>query len=785
MDKNRTENITEEKENKDGKNSTGIWHKYFRKIKKTVDNEYELTEKRYNYATTKLKHLLRIFTVSGKKFFEDDCPTKSSAIAYTTLISLIPTLTVGLTAFSILNKASEQKTEIFEIIQKFLAEYNLQRLYNQQMFEVISSLIDNAGKIGVIGFVVLIFSATAILRSLENSLNNIWKIKKQRPIYLKFIIYWATLTLGPILLIAGTALTNKVSEAINKPNYYVFNTENTDNIYITGSKSSILSCKKTDVSGDSIVLNEILNPVTEDEIDFNNQLIYDFSSELKVFMPVDEPVEKLKFKTNRYTDVKFVNSSGWITAGKGILLKTDNSGKSWKIIRLGKFDLKSIEMIDENTGFIAASSGELFKTSDGGITWNLIQSWSDKTRLTDMQIIGSSIFITGENGYFIKSENLAESWKITQLDESRQKKSNSNINTIHMYDENFGLAAGNDGLILITSNSGRTWSQLSYKNYNYYSISTGDRNKIYVGGEKGTIIRLNQKTGTWEYFNMKTQTINALVSFNRKQWLLGDSGMIMYHTDSSDLWLGTKGTSFIMYVLNFMAPFMVIGFCFLLMYFALPNIKVPLSAAALGASVTGSVWVAFTMLFNYYIKILADTTFAIYGALAAVPIFLLTVYASAMIILFGAEITYTLMYPDTYRKSNKSKKTTGDIRIINGIRILFAIYKNFESGKGSTGFTEITKICNDKITEADYFLDIFRISNFISQSENNTYIPSTSSRNVKIKDVIDSIHDPNLDLYSTTSDIVRKKLSEKFRLMNESRAEILGDETLDDLINAK
>ena len=162
-----------------------------------TDEQYlrDMSGKTYGNLNRRMINFIRVFMISGKKFMKDDCLTKSSAIAYTTLVSLIPTLTVAFTFFSVFSGVGDQKEEIFEKITKYLASHNLQKLNLTPFFEAISGLLDNAASIGGIGAIVMIFSATAVLRNLEQSLNDIWCITKQRPIYLKIIYYWAALTL--------------------------------------------------------------------------------------------------------------------------------------------------------------------------------------------------------------------------------------------------------------------------------------------------------------------------------------------------------------------------------------------------------------------------------------------------------------------------------------------------------------------------------------------------------------------------------------------------------------
>ena len=165
----------------------------------------------------KIINAAKVFIVSTRKFIMDDCMTKASSITYTIILSLIPALTVGLTIYSYYYGVGQNKKELFDRVLLFMTEHNI-KLNIDPIFDAILGLIENAGKIGGISAVVMIFSATAMLRTMEKSMNDIWKVKHGRPIILKVIYYWAALTLGPIMLAASMTVATRLSTILSSPN---------------------------------------------------------------------------------------------------------------------------------------------------------------------------------------------------------------------------------------------------------------------------------------------------------------------------------------------------------------------------------------------------------------------------------------------------------------------------------------------------------------------------------------------------------------------------------------
>ncbi|WP_425269805.1 hypothetical protein [Leptospira yasudae] len=61
----------------------------------------------------------------------------------------------------------------------------------------------------------MVFSATAVLRSLENAFNGIWRISSNRSLFQKLVFYFFVLAIGPLLFVIGEGVAEKTK--ITKP----------------------------------------------------------------------------------------------------------------------------------------------------------------------------------------------------------------------------------------------------------------------------------------------------------------------------------------------------------------------------------------------------------------------------------------------------------------------------------------------------------------------------------------------------------------------------------------
>jgi membrane protein len=90
-------------------------------------------------------------------------------------------------------------------------------------------------------------------------------------------------------------------------------------------------------------------------------------------------------------------------------------------------------------------------------------------------------------------------------------------------------------------------------------------------------------------------------------------------------------------------PVLVSAAAFFLVYRFLPNRRVPWRHAAVGGMLAAVAFEAMKLVFAEYVR-LVPTYNLVYGAFAAIPIFLLWVYLSWLVVLFGAEFTASLAY---------------------------------------------------------------------------------------------------------------------------------------------
>jgi membrane protein len=143
------------------------------------------------------------------RFREDRLGLTASSLTFTTLISLVPLLTVMLAIFSAF--------PMFANFQDSLQKYFLQTLVPpdiaSQVLRALTQFAAKAKGVGSVGLVLLLFAALALMLTIDRTLNAIWRVRTPRPIAQRVLVYWASATLGPLVLGVSLTLTSYVLSA--------------------------------------------------------------------------------------------------------------------------------------------------------------------------------------------------------------------------------------------------------------------------------------------------------------------------------------------------------------------------------------------------------------------------------------------------------------------------------------------------------------------------------------------------------------------------------------------
>lgn len=119
----------------------------------------------------------------------------AATLTFTTLLSLVPLLSVGFSIIGGMQGFGEIESQIKSFIFTNLIPTSADVIQHN-----LDQFIAQTGKLSLVGSVVLLVTAIITIATVERAFNDIWGVKKPRRGISAFMLYWAVLTLGPICL---------------------------------------------------------------------------------------------------------------------------------------------------------------------------------------------------------------------------------------------------------------------------------------------------------------------------------------------------------------------------------------------------------------------------------------------------------------------------------------------------------------------------------------------------------------------------------------------------------
>jgi membrane protein len=123
-------------------------------------------------------------------------PQVAGSLAFTTLLSIVPLLAASFALFI--------RFPVFTRFKEALQEFLLNRLLPpdiaRTVLKYLNQFVGNASGLTWVGSLFLLGTAIAMLLTVENALNQMWKVRKNRPFFKRVGLYLLMLAVGPPVL---------------------------------------------------------------------------------------------------------------------------------------------------------------------------------------------------------------------------------------------------------------------------------------------------------------------------------------------------------------------------------------------------------------------------------------------------------------------------------------------------------------------------------------------------------------------------------------------------------
>lgn len=136
-----------------------------------------------------------ILLTSATRLSHVDAFDMASSLAFTTVLAVVPLLAVGLALFT----AFPQFHAFSDALQTYLVNSLMPPVISENVMSYLNDFAQQASKLTAIGGSFLVITVLLLIFSVDTALNKIWRVTKPRSLSQRFLIYWALLTLGPIM----------------------------------------------------------------------------------------------------------------------------------------------------------------------------------------------------------------------------------------------------------------------------------------------------------------------------------------------------------------------------------------------------------------------------------------------------------------------------------------------------------------------------------------------------------------------------------------------------------
>lgn len=153
---------------------------------------------------SQLIHLRAFLNFVVLRFKQDKCPQIAASLTFTTLLSLVPLITIGLMLFS----AFPVFDEFSQHIKNFLLSNMVPETGGKMISRYMEQFAESASRLKTVGIVFLAVTAMLMLLTIDNAFNTIWRVSRPRTVLQRVLTYWAVLTLAPLLVGGSLTLTS-------------------------------------------------------------------------------------------------------------------------------------------------------------------------------------------------------------------------------------------------------------------------------------------------------------------------------------------------------------------------------------------------------------------------------------------------------------------------------------------------------------------------------------------------------------------------------------------------
>lgn len=189
-----------------------------------------------------------------------------------------------------------------------------------------------------------------------------------------------------------------------------------------------------------------------------------------------------------------------------------------------------------------------------------------------------------------------------------------------------------------------------------------------------------------------------------------------------------------------LVPYVIIWIALIFLYIFIPNTRVRFSSALLGGVLAGTVWQAAQWVYiNSQVGVARYN--AIYGTLALLPIFMVWIYTSWLIVLFGMEVVYAHQNRATFRRELRRAHFNQEGREKLALALMLECVLQFERGNKPPGTEELAAELDVPVKLVWEVLEELSDAGFLAETtgEHEGWRPDRDPELVTVRELLETL----------------------------------------------
>ena len=145
-----------------------------------------------------------LFRFALRRLEEERLPQVAGSLTFTAVLALVPILTIALAIFTTFPLFNTFRTSL----EAYFTQSLMPKAVANTVLGYLTLFATKATRLSAVGAIALIVTAVAMMGMIERAFNQIWRVRTARPFAQRMLVYWAIITLGPLLIGISISLTS-------------------------------------------------------------------------------------------------------------------------------------------------------------------------------------------------------------------------------------------------------------------------------------------------------------------------------------------------------------------------------------------------------------------------------------------------------------------------------------------------------------------------------------------------------------------------------------------------